>query len=41
MTPPLTTARRCAILCVGGDRVILIYALLLPVLVLLDIARNS
>lgn len=39
--PPLTTTRRCAILCVGGDNVILLYALLLPILILVSIARDS
>lgn len=38
---PLTTVRRCAILCAGGDSVILLYALLLPVLILVWIARDS
>lgn len=41
MIRPLTSARRCAILCVGGDSVILLYALLLPVLILVWIARDS
>lgn len=39
--PPLTTARRRAILCTGGDSMILLYALLLPVLILVWIARDS
>lgn len=39
---PLTTARRCAILCVGGDIMLLIlYALLIPILAMIDIARHS
>lgn len=39
--PPLTTARRRAILCAGGDDMVLLYALFLPVLILVWIARDS
>lgn len=39
---PLTSARQCAILCVGGDSVLVVlYVLIAPVLLLCWIAKDS